>query len=59
MTKAKQRSLKILVQLTHGKEARNIMEPRWKKPKPGAVVAKTGLTGFGYWSILFFRKDRV
>jgi hypothetical protein len=43
---AKRRDLKILVQLRRGKGARSIKEPRRKKLKPRAKIAKTGLSGF-------------
>jgi hypothetical protein len=40
--------------LRYGKGIKNIKEPRWKKFKPEAKVAKTGLCGFGYQSIWFY-----
>jgi hypothetical protein len=56
---AKRGDLKIPLHLRHGKEVRSIKEPRSKKPMPKAEVLKTGLSGLGYWSIQFFRTDRV
>jgi hypothetical protein len=32
---------------------KGVKEPRWKKSKPKAEVAKTGLPDFGYQSIRF------
>jgi hypothetical protein len=53
---AKLEDLKIQCVLRHGKGLKGIKEPRWKKSKPKAEVAKTGLSGLGYRSIRFFPK---
>jgi hypothetical protein len=42
------KDLKIQDILRYGKGIKNIKEPRWKKSKPEAEVAKTELCGFGY-----------
>jgi hypothetical protein len=43
--------LKIQGVLRHAKELKSIKKPRWKKFKPKTKAAKTGLSGFGNWSI--------
>jgi hypothetical protein len=53
MEGAKLEGLKLQGVLRHEKILKGIKEPRWKKSKPKAEVAKTGLFGFGYWSIQF------
>jgi hypothetical protein len=50
---AKPKDLKIQGVLRHGKILKGIKDPRWKKSKPKAEAAKTGLSGFGYRSIRF------
>jgi hypothetical protein len=46
--RVKLKDLKIQCVLRHGKGLKGIKEPRWKKSKPKAEAAKTGLSGFGY-----------
>jgi hypothetical protein len=47
------KDLKIKCVLRHGKGLKGIKNPGWKKSKPKAEAAKTGLFNFGYWSIRF------
>jgi hypothetical protein len=49
------KDLKIQDVLRHGKGIKSTKEPRWKKSKIEAEVAKTGLSGSGYRSIQFFQ----
>jgi hypothetical protein len=49
------KDLKIQEVLRHGKWLKSIKRPIWKKSKLEAEVTKTGLSGFGYRSILFSR----
>jgi hypothetical protein len=51
---AKLEDLKIQCVLSHEKLIKGIKEPIWKKSKPKAEVAKSGLSSFGYLSIQFF-----
>jgi hypothetical protein len=50
---AKLKDLKTQGVLHHEKGLKSIKEPIWKKFKPKVKAAKTGLSGFGYWSIRF------
>jgi hypothetical protein len=52
---AKLEDLKIQCVLKHEKGLKGIKGPGWKKMMQEVKVAKTGLSGFGYRSILFFQ----
>jgi hypothetical protein len=53
---AKLKDLKIQGVWRHWKGLKGIKAPRWKKSKPKAEAAKTGLSGMGYQTIWFFLK---
>jgi hypothetical protein len=51
---AKFKDLKIQGVLRYEKGLKSVKKPRWKKSKPKDEAAKTGLSGFGFWSVQFF-----